>query len=43
MLLNGAGLCKVKRIKLIYSLVEYKGLRLGRIYGLTEKTKVIWK
>ena len=42
-LLDGAGLCKVKRIELIYDLVEYKGPELGRIHELTEKTKVIWK
>ena len=43
MLLDSTSLYKVKRIKLIYGLVEYRGPRLGRIYKLTKKTKVIWK
>jgi len=32
---------QLKRIKLIYGLVEHKGPRLGRIYRLTKKTKII--
>ena len=43
MLLDGASLYKVKRIKLTYGSIEHKGPRLGRIYGLTKKTKVIRK
>ena len=39
-LLDGAGLRKVKRIELTHGSVEHKGPGLGRIHGLTEKTRV---
>ena len=42
-LLDGAGLRKVKRIELTHGSVEHKGPGWGRIHGLTEKTRVTRK
>ena len=42
-LLDGAGLRKVRRIELTHGSVEHKGPGWGRIHGLTEKTRVTRK